>query len=152
MHTVAERTEYAELLEGIPALSKCSKSILEKFVAYDVLRAHCTTGEVLCGLKGDHNLYVLTSGHASLHVGNDIVIGLEPGDYFGQDSHKMGGTVVADTDVVVLVIGPQDLAQLELASCASRHPSRMEWPMERSTTTQRRRRILRRAVLAQRSA
>ncbi|HEY1827158.1 MAG TPA: cyclic nucleotide-binding domain-containing protein [Acidimicrobiales bacterium] len=151
MHTVAERVEYAELLEGIPSLSRCSKSILEKFVAYDVLRAHCAAGEVLCGLQGDHNLYVLTSGRASLHVGNDIVISLEPGDYFGQDSHKIGGTVIADTNAEVLVIGPQDLAQLELASSASRHPSRLEWPMQRSTATQRRRRLMRRSVLTHRS-
>jgi CRP-like cAMP-binding protein len=147
MHKVAERVEYAELLEGIPSLARCSRSILEKFVAYDVLRAHCAAGEVLCGLQGDHNLYVLTSGHATLHVGNDVVIALEPGDYFGQESHKMAGTVIADTDVEVLVIGPQDLAQLELTSSASRHPSRLEWPMQRSTVTQRRRRLLRRNVL-----
>ena len=39
------------------------------------------------------------------------------------------------TDVEVLVVGPQDLARLELASSASRHPSRLEAPPELTALT-----------------
>jgi CRP-like cAMP-binding protein len=150
MHTVADRVDYIELLEGIPALSMCTADVLDKFLTHSALRAHCAAGEVVCGLHEDRNLYVLTSGKATLHVGDDVEISLEPGDYFGQDSahhHKLAGTVVASTDVEVLVIGPQDLAQLEVASSRDRHPSLIGWRLERSTVIQRRRRTRRRAVL-----
>lgn len=147
----AECVNYVGYLEGIPSFSLCTTEVLEKFLAFDAMRAHCDAGEVLCGLEQDHNLYVLTSGTAELHVSPDITITLVPGDYFGQEPerhHHMAGTVVARTAVEVLVIGPQDVAQLELASSASRHPSRAEWPLERSTPTARRRRTLRRALMA----
>jgi CRP-like cAMP-binding protein len=146
----ADSVNYVGFLEGVPSFSLCTTEVLEKFLAYDAMRAHCEPGEVLCGLQQDHNLYVLTSGTAELHVTPDITITLTPGDYFGQEPerhHRMAGTVVAKTAVEVLVIGPQEIAQLELASSASRHPSRAEWPLERSTLTQRRRRTLRRALL-----
>ena len=60
----------------------------------------------------------------------------------------MAGTVVAVTDVEALVIGPQDLAQLEFASSRDRHPSQIGWQLERSSWTHRRRRHLRRTVMA----
>lgn len=146
----AECVNYVSYLEGIPSFSLCTTEVLEKFLVHDAMRAHCQPGEVLCGLQQDHNLYVLTSGTAELHVTPDITITLTAGDYFGQEPerhHRMAGTVVAKTAVEVLVIGPQEVAQLELASSTARHPSRVEWPMERSTLTQRRRRTLRRTLL-----
>jgi CRP-like cAMP-binding protein len=154
MHTVAERVEYADLLEGIPALAGCTRDVLEKFVSEAAMKAHCVAGEVLCGLHEDHNLYVLTSGTAALHVGQDVVISLEVGDYFGQESarhHKIAGTVLALTDVEVLIIGPQDLAQLELASSRDRHPSRTPWTLQRSTATLVRRRRRRHLVMTRHS-
>ncbi len=129
----AERVDIIELLEDLPPFSKCTTGALDSFVAHDAMRAHCSPGEVLCGLAQDHNLYVLLSGEAVLRVGSDVTIRLEPGDYFGEQAHRhhhIGGTVVAVTDVDVLVAGPQDLARLELASSASRHPSRFEAPAE----------------------
>ena len=104
-----------ELLEGLPPFSACAREDLEVFVAHDVMRMRCGAGEVLCGLAEDHNLYVLVSGSAELRVGPDLSIDLEPGDYFGRYArryHGMAGTVVAVTDVEVLVIGPQDLGRL----------------------------------------
>jgi CRP-like cAMP-binding protein len=150
MHTLAERVEQASFCEGIPAFARCTRDVVERFVADAALTAHCGAGEVVCGLADDHNLYILTSGRASLRVG-DVVVALEPGDYFGQESdrhHKMPGTVVAETAVEVLIVGPQDLAQLELASSCDRHPSRIAWSIERSSVTQVRRRNRRRAILA----
>jgi CRP-like cAMP-binding protein len=149
MHTVAERVEQVSLCEGIPAFARCTRDVLERFVADAALIAHCGAGDVVCGLADDHNLYVLTAGTASLRVG-DVMVALEPGDYFGQESarhHKMAGTVVADTEVEVLIVGPQDLAQLELVSSCDRHPSRIAWKIERSSSTALRRRGRRRSVL-----
>jgi hypothetical protein len=149
MHTVADRVDFAAFLEGIPSLSKCTRDVLEEFVAHGAIKAHCEAGKVLCGLQEDRNLYVLTAGTASLHVGPDVVITLEPGDYVGGGNarHKLAGTVVANSDVEALVLGAQDLAQLESASSRDRHPSRIGWQFERSSWTQRRRRHQRRSVL-----
>ncbi len=150
MQAVAECVDYIEFLESVPSLSNCTRKVLEDFVAHGAIKAQCDAGKVICGLAQDHNLYVLTAGSAALHVGQDIVVGLEPGDYFGQESgrhHKLGGTVVAVSDVEVLIIGSQDIAQLESASCRDRHPSGIGWTLERSTATQRRRRNHRRAVM-----
>ena len=149
MHTLAERVEYADFCEGIPAFARCTREVLERFMAESGLTARAGAGEVVCGLHDDHNLYVLISGRASLRVG-DIVIALEPGDYFGQESdrhHRIAGTVVADSDVEVLIIGTQELVQLEVASSAARHPSRSPWPIERTSVTAERRRLRRRTNL-----
>jgi CRP-like cAMP-binding protein len=106
-----------EMLEGLPPFSTCTRENLEVFVAHDVMRMRRGAGEVLCGLAEDHSLYVLVSGSAELRVGPDLSIDLEPGDYFGRHAqryHAMAGTVVAVTEVEVLVIGPQDLGRLAL--------------------------------------
>jgi CRP-like cAMP-binding protein len=143
----AERVDIVGLLEGLPPFSTCTTQVLETFVAHDAMRAHCGPGEVLCGLQEDHNLYVLISGEAVLRVGPDVTISLEAGDYFGQQAHRhhrIAGTVVAVSDVEVLVVGPQDLARLELASSESRHPSRLELPAERGAHATRHLRVFRR--------
>jgi CRP-like cAMP-binding protein len=113
----AERIDYVEILEGLPPFSACQREDLEAFVAHDVMWVRCGAGEVLCGLAQDHNLYVVVSGSAELRAGPDVAIDLEPGDYFGQHAqrnHGMAGTVVACTDLEVMVIGPQDLGRLAL--------------------------------------
>jgi hypothetical protein len=113
----AERIDYVELLEEVPAFSACTTEDLELFVAHDVMWVRCGAGEVLCGLAHEHNLYVLVSGLAELRVGPDLSIDLEPGDYFGQHAqrnHGVGGHVVAVTDIEVIVVGPQDLGRLTL--------------------------------------
>ncbi|HEY1652085.1 MAG TPA: cyclic nucleotide-binding domain-containing protein [Acidimicrobiales bacterium] len=140
----AERVDLIELLGSLPPFSTCTTEVLASFVAHDAMRALCGPGEVLCGLSQDHNLYVLISGEAVLRVGPDVSITLEPGDYFGQQAHRyhrIAGTVIAVTDVEVLVVGPQDLARLELESSASRHPSRFEPSADRSSHGSRHRRL-----------
>ena len=147
MHSLAECVEITDFLEEVPALSTCTRDVLVDFVAHNAVLAHCDAGKVLCGLQQDHNLYVLTSGTAALHVGPDVTIRLEPGDYVGQGQHTLAGTVVALSDVEVAVIGPQDVAHLQQASSRDRHPSRIGWQLERTTPVQRRRRAHRRTVL-----
>ena len=124
---LAERVDIIGLIENLPPFRSCTTEVLESYLAHDAMRAHCGPGEVLCGLEQDHNLYVIISGEAVLHVGPDVSITLTPGDYIGQQLHRqnrLSGSVIASTDVEVLVVGPQDLLRLELESGASRHPSR----------------------------
>ena len=128
---LAERVDIIGLIEDLPPFRTCSTEVLESYLAHDAMRAHCGPGEVLCGLQQDHNLYVIISGEAVLHVGPDVAITLTPGDYVGQQLHRqnrLAGSVIATTDVEVLVVGPQDLLRLELESSASRHPSRFVSP------------------------
>jgi CRP-like cAMP-binding protein len=132
---LAERVDIIGLIEDLPPFRSCTTEVLESYLAHDAMRAHCGPGEVLCGLEQDHNLYVIVSGEAVLHVGPDVSITLKPGDYIGQQLHRqnrLSGSVIASTDVEVLVVGPQDLLRLELESGASRHPSRFVLPTELS--------------------
>lgn len=132
---LAERVDIIGLIEDLPPFRTCTTEVLESYLAHDAMRAHCDPGVVLCGLEKDHNLYVLVSGEAVLHVGPDVRITLEPGDYFGQQlhrHHRLAGTVIASTEVEVLVVGQQDLYRLELESSASRHPSRFVAPPDLS--------------------
>lgn len=132
---LAERVDIIGLIEDLPPFRICSTEVLESYLAHDAMRAHCGPGEVLCGLEPDHNLYVIISGEAVLHVGPDVAITLTPGDYIGQQLHRqsrLSGSVIASSDVEVLVVGPQDLLRLELESSASRHPSRFPQPPDLS--------------------
>lgn len=128
---LAERVDIIGLIEDLPPFRTCTTEVLESYLAHDAMRAHCGPGEVLCGLAQDHNLYVIISGEAELHVGPDVSITLSAGDYIGQQLHRrnrLAGSVIATSDVEVLVVGPQDLLRLELESSASRHPSRFVLP------------------------
>jgi CRP-like cAMP-binding protein len=132
---LAERVDIIGLIEDLPPFRTCTTEVLESYLAHDAMRAHCGPGEVLCGLEQDHNLYVIVSGEAVLHVGPDVSITLTPGDYIGQQLHRrnrLSGSVIASTEAEVLVVGPQDLLRLELESSASRHPSRFVLPPDLS--------------------
>jgi CRP-like cAMP-binding protein len=95
---------------------------------------HADAGKTLCfQTQCDQNLYVLVSGSASLDAGDGVSVTLQPGDYFGRKPghfHGLIASVTADEDVDVLVIRPQDVLQLERASCRSRHPSKIDWRSE----------------------
>jgi CRP-like cAMP-binding protein len=150
MPTTAECVAYADFLEQVPSLATCQRGVIERYAATSVIRGYCTAGEVICGLQQDHNLYVLTRGSAELHVGPDVVVQLEPGDYFGQDPspyRALAGTVVAHSDVEVLIVGPQDLAQLQSDACRQRRPLGAEPTRGVSAVARRRRRDRRRDVL-----
>ena len=130
---LAERVDIIALIEDLPPFRNCTTEVLGSYLAHDAMRARCGPGEVLCGLEQDHNLYVIISGEAVLQVGTDVSVTLTPGDYIGQQLHRQGrlsGSVIASTDVEVLVVGPKDLLRLELESSASRHPSRLVLPAD----------------------
>jgi CRP-like cAMP-binding protein len=155
--TLTDRDNYTDLLETIPAFSACTRKVLEEFSSHGVHKVRCSAGTTFRA-RTDHDpdLYVLAEGSAFLDAGEDVVIALEAGDYFGTDPgrrHALSATVVAVSDIEVLVIHPDELSQLDQASARDRHPSEIEWRLDLSTTTRRAaRRTHRRAVLANRSA
>jgi len=128
---LAERVDIIGLIEDLPPFRTCTTEVLRSYLAHDAMRAHCGPGEGLCELEPDRNLFVIISGEAELHVGPDVSITLTPGDYIGrqlQRQNRLSGSVIASTDLEVLVVGPRDLLRLELQSSESRHPSRLELP------------------------
>jgi hypothetical protein len=156
VQTMKERLDYVELLEGIPVFSSCTPSVLREFAAYGVDTVHCAAGQTLTYHARDHNLYVLASGSAILHAGDDVIVDVEPGDYFGTNpTHYdwLNVYVVAVTDLEVLVISPQEVSWLQQASSRHRDASGIEWRIELSTTTRRTsRRHRRRTILINQSA
>jgi hypothetical protein len=134
VHTVVDCKEYAEFLGDIPAFSNCAKEVLEEFVASCSFKVHADAGKTLCfQTQCDQNLYVLVSGSASLDAGDGVSVTLQAGDYFGRNPgrfHGLVASVIADVEVEVLVIRPQDVLQLERASSRNRHPSKIEWRSE----------------------
>jgi CRP-like cAMP-binding protein len=153
VHALADRKRYADFLEVIPAFSTCTRMILEEFVTHDMLKVHCAADKMLClQTPRDQNFYVLVAGSALLDAGDDVITSLEPGDYFGTHpahQHHLVASVVAMSDIEVLVITPRDVTQLAQASSRYRHPSKIEWRIQLNTTTRRAsRRSHRRTVLA----
>jgi hypothetical protein len=140
VRTLNDAKTHAELLGQIPALSTCTRDVLEEFLSHGVDKLHCAAGRAVNSqTSADQNLYVLVNGSASLDAGDDVHVVLEPGDYFGSDSarrHHMTPTVTANGDVEILVIRPQELTRLRQASSRDRHPSQIEWRPGLSSTSQ----------------
>jgi CRP-like cAMP-binding protein len=136
MHTVAETKNYADLLEALPGLSSCPRNAVEDFAANGVVKVRCTAGRTLTPpAHQDQNVYVLVSGSALLDAGDNIVVALEPGDYFGgtrNHTRHLVASVLAVSDVELLVFNPRDVARLADASSreslARRSDHHFEWP------------------------
>jgi CRP-like cAMP-binding protein len=141
VNAVANGKDYAEFLGDIPAFSNCAMEVLEEFVAYGAFKVHHAAGKTLCfQTQCDQNLYVLVSGSATLDAGDGVQVSLQPGDYFGRNPrryHELIASVIADEDVEVLVIRPQEVLLLEEVSSRHRHPSKIEWRSELATPAAR---------------
>jgi CRP-like cAMP-binding protein len=137
----ADCKDCVEFLETIPAFSSCTRSVLEEFVTHGLVKVHCAAGKKLSPLTDqEQNLYVLARGSALLLAGDDVVVELEPGDYFGKSPdrrHHIVASVIAVSDVEIFVINPQEVARLELASSRERHPSRIDWQFPLPTESRR---------------
>jgi hypothetical protein len=136
--TLTAPLTYANHLYEIPALSGCTRDVLEEFVSHGVDKLHCAAGRSI-GTRpsSDQNLYVLVAGSATFRTADGIRIALEPGDYFGNvgaHGHDMAVTVKAEHDMEILVIRPQQIARLAHASSRDRHPSRIDWRSDLSNT------------------
>ena len=130
MIAVADCTTYARFLKDIPAFSDCATEVLEEFVTHTAFRVYAAAGETLCSeAQSDQNLYVLVSGLATLHADEGVRVTLDAGDYFGWNPGRYHGPtahVIAEKDVEVLVIRPQDVLRLEVLASRNRHPSKIE--------------------------
>jgi CRP-like cAMP-binding protein len=131
VNSAADFKSCADFLGDIPAFSLYSKEVLEEFVTRAPFRMHVAAGKKLCErTPSDQNLYVLISGSASFDAGDGVCITLGAGDYFGRTPghyHALMATVIADEDVEVLVMRPEEILQLEMAASRHRHPSQIEW-------------------------
>ena len=134
MNAVADCTTYAGFVGDIPAFSDCATEVLEEFVDPRCTQVHVAAGETVCSqAQCDENLYVLVSGAASLDAGDGVRVALSAGDYFGWNPGRYHGPsvrVIAEEDVDVLVIQPQDVLRLEMIASRHRHPSKIEWRVD----------------------
>jgi CRP/FNR family transcriptional regulator, cyclic AMP receptor protein len=105
-----------ERLAGIPLFAGTGARELDR-VARLCTEVRLPAGAVLCreGETG-REFFVLESGTVSVQVGGQRVAGLGPGDFFGElallDAGPRTATVVADTEVRVLVVSRQEFAGL----------------------------------------
>jgi hypothetical protein len=134
VNSVADCKTYAGFLGAIPVFSDCATEVLEDFVTHAAVKVHAAAGKTLCSeAQCDQNLYVLVSGLASLDAGDGVRVALGEGDYFGWNPGRYHGPrakVVAEENVEVLVIRPQDVLRLEMIASRHRHPSNIEWRAE----------------------
>jgi CRP-like cAMP-binding protein len=132
--TKADTKTYAEILRDIPAFSSCAPDVLDRFVTEKVFSMYTGAGREVCArTDASDNLYVVVAGRAFLDAG-DVRVALEPGDYFGGDAghHRrtLSASVVADEDVEVLVISPEEIARLQHSASRRHHPSNADWTPE----------------------
>jgi CRP-like cAMP-binding protein len=108
------RSQYLDHLARVPLFSACSKKELQT-IARASDEVHVTPGKVLVeeGRPG-HEFFLILDGKASVKRGKKKIAGLGPGQYFGEmallDRGPRSATVVADTDMDVLVLGQREFA------------------------------------------
>jgi len=108
------RSQYLDHLARVPLFSACSKKELQTIArASDDVRV--PAGKVLVeeGRPG-HEFFLILDGKASVKRGKKKIAALGPGQYFGEmallDRGPRSATVVADTDMDVLVLGQREFA------------------------------------------
>jgi hypothetical protein len=134
MRSIADTVSYSDILGTIPALSSCTKEVLDEFAADDRLVRSPAGAELRSPTHAENSLYVVVAGSASLRTEDDLYIILEPGDYFGgiearRYEHVIASAMALD-DVEYLVIGPAQVLQLRHASTRRNHPSNIDWTPE----------------------
>jgi mannose-6-phosphate isomerase-like protein (cupin superfamily) len=136
LNIVADTRTYADILQDIPAFSRCTQDALDHFVTERAFTMHTGAGREICSRADmSRNLYVIVAGSAVLDAG-DVRVALEPGDYFGGDSphhHELAASVIAEEDAEVLVISPEEVARLQRAASRRHHPSNADWIPESAT-------------------
>ena len=110
-----KRSAGAEL-QGVPLFSALSKRDL-KTVEQAADRIEVPAGrEVVSEGRTGHEFFLILDGKASVTRDNRKVADLGPGDYFGEmavlDQGPRTATVVADTDMNLLVLGQREFAGL----------------------------------------
>jgi CRP/FNR family transcriptional regulator, cyclic AMP receptor protein len=111
---MARRDAYIEHLGKLPFFASLSKRDLQKVAkASDELTVAAGRKLVDQGAVG-REAFVILEGTAVVKRGNRKVATLGPGDYFGElallDHGPRTATVIAETDMTVLVIGAREFA------------------------------------------
>jgi hypothetical protein len=135
VRSIADTKGYTDILGTIPALSNCTRVVLDEFVASSDCAVRTARGtELRSPADADHTLYVLVGGSASLHTNDGLRVTLESGDFFGGAAARRHGdviaSVVAHEDAEFLAIGPAQVLQLRHASTRRSHPSNVDWTPE----------------------
>jgi CRP-like cAMP-binding protein len=108
------RDVYLDYLAKVPLFSTCSRKDLQKLGrSSDPVSAKA--GKVLVEEgKPGHEFFLITDGTAEVRRNNRKVTSLGPGDYFGElsllDRGPRSATVVAQTDMALIVLGQREFA------------------------------------------
>ena len=108
------RNQYLEHLSRVPLFAACSKKDLQT-LARATEDVRVPAGKVLVeeGRPG-HEFFLIANGKATVKRGGRKVATLGPGQYFGElallDRGPRSATVVADSDMEVLVLGQREFA------------------------------------------
>jgi CRP-like cAMP-binding protein len=113
---MARGDEYLEYFRRVPMFSTCSKKDL-KAVAAHAERVSVPAGRILCeqGQTG-REAFVVVAGKARVLRNGRKVGMIGPGQMFGElallDRAPRNATVVADTDMELLVLGQREFMKL----------------------------------------
>ena len=113
---MARGDEVLEYFRRIPMFSACSKKDL-RTIAANAERVHVAPGRVLAE-QGDtgREAFVIVDGTARVLRNGRKVATLRAGQFFGElsllDRAPRNATVVADTDMNLLVIGQREFAKI----------------------------------------
>jgi CRP/FNR family transcriptional regulator, cyclic AMP receptor protein len=113
---MARGDDVLEYFRRIPMFSACSKKDL-KTIAANAERVHVAAGRILAE-QGDtgREAFVIVGGKARVLRNGRKVAMLRPGQFFGElsllDRAPRNATVVADTDMDLLVIGQREFAKI----------------------------------------
>lgn len=111
---MATKTSYLDHLASVPLFSACSKKDLQR-IAKASDEVDVEAGRVLVDQgKAGHEFFLIIAGTATVKRNDRKVATLGPGQYFGElsllDRGPRSATVVADTDLRVLVLGQREFA------------------------------------------
>lgn len=103
-------------LRPIPLFAACSDEQLELIMARATER-YVPTGTVLCEQDREGgDFFVILTGRVSVHRDGRLVATLSEGDFFGEialvDRGKRTATVIAETPLRCLALGPDDFRRL----------------------------------------
>jgi len=116
LRAMAGGTAYLKHLASVPLFSSCSNRDLQK-IAKASDEVSIEKGRVLVEQNAiGHEFFVIIEGDAAVTISDQRINTLGPGDHFGELALFDGGprtaTVVAETPMLVLVLGQREFAGL----------------------------------------
>jgi CRP-like cAMP-binding protein len=111
---MATKTSYLDHLAEVPLFSACSKKDLQRIAkASDEIDVQAGRVLVEQGRPG-HEFFLIIDGQASVRRNDRKIATLTEGQYFGElsllDRGPRSASVIADTDMTVLVLGQREFS------------------------------------------